>query len=369
MLKRIIFSFLLLCFSIPLCAAATLNKSNYKSFIGKKVKFSEILPSKQHYKIGRKKLSTKKYRGKVSLLSNIELDKKGNIIIFLTTSFEKNKEKTIKIKTKAKEVIFQNISILTPPIPKRITSPKTSNSLYARRNTSSVYQYNGLPIFGGFVIFIIFILSITIWHKVSTKNLQLLEEVTDIKRGEPSEHDLILKLCHAGFSPKYIFHDLYIPIGNNRFSQIDLLLVSSVGLIVFEIKDYSGWIFGNEKQRHWTQVLNYGQEKYRFYNPIMQNNQHIKHLKSYLGQNIPCFSVIVFYGNCTLKDISCISQNTYITKNYHVMQVINEILTTEPSISYASHIIPLLQDTVHNGNDPIIRQHHINNIHNLLEKD
>lgn len=368
MLKKIIFPLLFLYFSITLCAT-TINTSNYKTFIGEKVKFAETIPDKQYYKIGRKKLSTKKYKGKISLLSNIELDKKGNIVIFLTTSFKNNKEKTIKIKTKSKEVVLQNISILPPPKPKRATSSKASNFSHKQSESDSGYQNDKRPTFRGFVFVIVFIAFILIWLRRLIKDRTLVAEVTNVARGEKSERDLILKLRHAGFPPEEIFHDLYIPLGNNHFSQIDLLLVSNVGIIVFEVKDYSGWLFGNGTQRQWTQVLNYGREKYRFYNPIMQNAQHIKHLKFYLGQDIPCFSVIAFYGTCELKNISFMSQNTYLTTKHHVMQVVNEILATEPPIAYANHIIPLLQNAVYNGNNPNIRQQHINNIYNMRDKD
>lgn len=32
------------------------------------------------------------------------------------------------------------------------------------------------------------------------------------------------------------------------------------GLLAIEVKDCSGWLFGNEKQQYWTQVLNYGKK-------------------------------------------------------------------------------------------------------------
>lgn len=58
-------------------------------------------------------------------------------------------------------------------------------------------------------------------------------------------------------------------------SQIDVVVATNVGIIVFEVKDYSGWIYGNGNQQKWTQVLSHGREKYRFYNPILQNRSHI----------------------------------------------------------------------------------------------
>ena len=62
---------------------------------------------------------------------------------------------------------------------------------------------------------------------------------------------------------------------NDEFSQIDLVLVTSEGIIVIEVKDYSGWIYGSGNNTNWTKVLSYGKKKYKFYNPIKQNNNHI----------------------------------------------------------------------------------------------
>ncbi len=38
-------------------------------------------------------------------------------------------------------------------------------------------------------------------------------------------------------------------------TEIDLLLIHPKGLFVFESKNYSGWIFGNEVYQNWTQTL------------------------------------------------------------------------------------------------------------------
>ena len=64
----------------------------------------------------------------------------------------------------------------------------------------------------------------------------------------------------------------------------------------FEVKDYNGWIFGSGYNSQWTQVLAYGNSRYRFYNPIMQNSKHISDLKKQLRQfeTIPFYSIIVF---------------------------------------------------------------------------
>ena len=47
----------------------------------------------------------------------------------------------------------------------------------------------------------------------------------------------------------------------------------------------------------WKKQVN----KYKFYNPIWQNNSYIKALQEYLGY-VHAYSFIVFGDNCELKD-------------------------------------------------------------------
>lgn len=71
-------------------------------------------------------------------------------------------------------------------------------------------------------------------------NRQLIESVTQMNRGTWSERDLILELLKNGFNSGALFHDLYLKKYNGRYTQIDLILATKVGLIVFEVKDYGG---------------------------------------------------------------------------------------------------------------------------------
>ncbi|QYY37413.1 nuclease-related domain-containing protein [Ruficoccus sp. ZRK36] len=76
------------------------------------------------------------------------------------------------------------------------------------------------------------------------------------------------------------FHDVIAP-STNGTTQIDHVIVSRVGIFVIETKNYSGWIFGGEKQAKWTQSL-YG-KKSSFQNPLHQNYRHIKCLSASMG--------------------------------------------------------------------------------------
>jgi len=141
-----------------------------------------------------------------------------------------------------------------------------------------------------FLILLIVILNVYNRHK----NRELIKSVTSLNRGTNSELNLILKLLKSGINSKTIFHDLIIKKENDKFSQVDIVIATTQGIIVIEVKDYSGWIFGNGNQTNWTQVMAFGKRKYRFYNPIKQVRSQISSLKNSLKQfdKIPFFSII-----------------------------------------------------------------------------
>ncbi len=82
--------------------------------------------------------------------------------------------------------------------------------------------------------------------------------------------------------------------------QIDHLFLNENGIFVIETKNYRGRIYGDEDSKNWTQVFNYGKNKYSFYNPIKQNKSHIYYLKQLLKDyDINYNSIIVFFDNTT----------------------------------------------------------------------
>lgn len=227
-----------------------------------------------------------------------------------------------------------------------------------------------------FVIFVIICLCL-VSKKIRDKKLLeerlLLETVTRSYRGTWAERHLVLKLLKNGVPAQTIFHDLYLKKGNESYSQIDLVVAHKVGIIVFEVKDYSGWLLGNGRQSQWTQVLAYGKEKYRFYNPIMQNNKHIADLRKQIPQfeNVPFYSVIVFYGDCELKDISFVPDGTFIVKPGRVPDVMDFIMNNNVPAAYADkwEVVGLLKRAVENGESPQIQMQHIENVRDMLGKD
>lgn len=93
-----------------------------------------------------------------------------------------------------------------------------------------------------------------------------------------------------------VFFNLYIPLADGTTTEIDEVYLTPWGIVVFESKNYSGWIFGNVNDPMWTQTLNKN-TKNRFYNPIKQNLGHIKKLSSFLQLPEDCFVSIVAFSN------------------------------------------------------------------------
>lgn len=134
-----------------------------------------------------------------------------------------------------------------------------------------------------------------------------------------------LKLL-AGYR-RYLFN-LYLPKENEETTEIDVVLLHESGIYVFESKNYSGWIFGNESQKYWTQTLPMGRgrsQKNKFFNPIMQNKGHLKWLQTFLAdQSLPFYSYIVFSDRCTLKKITLTGDDHKVVKRCDLLSAVRQ---------------------------------------------
>lgn len=87
-------------------------------------------------------------------------------------------------------------------------------------------------------------------------------------------------------------------------TQIDHILVSRFGVFVLETKDYNGWIFAHEADKHWTTV--HFRLKFKVQNPIRQNFRHVLAVQRLL-ESIPrdaITSVVVICGKAEFKTVT-----------------------------------------------------------------
>ncbi len=200
------------------------------------------------------------------------------------------------------------------------------------------------------------------------KNMALLRSVTDVNRGTWSERRSVVRLLKLDVAPITLYHDLYVEKSPGQYAQIDAVVVTKVGIIVFEIKDYSGWIFGSGYQKYWMQILAYGREKHRFYNPVLQNKGHIEALKERLKgiADVPFYSVIVFYGNCTLREINHLPPSTFIGYPGSLKSIMDIIVANNPPAHYNDKwgVVNALREAVANGNNPEVVRCHARRVRN-----
>ena len=119
-----------------------------------------------------------------------------------------------------------------------------------------------------------------------------------------------------------VFRNVLVPRakGPTDESEVDVLLLHETGLYVIESKNYSGWIFGSENQRQWTQTLE-GGKKERFYNPIKQNRAHVRALGACLGLEREAMrSYVVFSERCTLKKVPEDCEEYVVCRRPHLLK-------------------------------------------------
>ena len=134
-------------------------------------------------------------------------------------------------------------------------------------------------------------------------------------RGEYKIYDVLKELEGR----KRFLFNLYLPKDDGGTTEVDVIMLHESGIYVFESKNYSGWIFGSEYQKSWTQTLprrRGSAHREYFMNPIAQNKVHLKWLgKALADDSLTIHSYIVFGSDCKLKNI------TLKDGDHHVLKV------------------------------------------------
>lgn len=164
--------------------------------------------------------------------------------------------------------------------------------------------------------------------------------------------------------PHHILTNLYIPRKDGTTTEIDLLYLSIQGIFVIESKNYSGWIFGNEKQKYWTQTFE-NKQKFRFFNPIWQNSAHINALKEVLPDDLhqQIHSLIVFNNQAALKKVTVTSENIHVIQREQLKGTLYQMNKTSAfslSPTQLSEIFQPLSAFTHA--DEQLKQQHITTI-------
>ena len=191
-------------------------------------------------------------------------------------------------------------------------------------------------------------------------------------RGEREVSQIVAWSCYG--SNAIPIKNLYLPWPDGSTAQIDELIIADSGIYVIEMKNYKGWIFGNENNKYWTQVLYSGYRgestKNRLYNPIWQNASHVscirQNLKGYKG---PIHSLIVFGNEAEFKDVTVLSPDVRVLYQRNLHRIICEIhAANEGRLSESD--IEDIHSRLLNASSKADSTLHVENIHRrLAEKE
>ena len=174
--------------------------------------------------------------------------------------------------------------------------------------------------------------------------------------GEFGEQGVIEKLRKFEKQGGRILSNLYIPKPNEETTEIDVVFIHPRGFFVIESKNYNGWIFGSEKNQYWTQTLPVGEgrksHKEKFYNPLKQNDHHIKHLKRVLSEDIPMWSLVVFSDECSFKSVNVPSNQSHKLIQLHQLETtIRVIIDEQNKVLFSGDDIDWMYEELNNFMD------------------
>lgn len=117
-------------------------------------------------------------------------------------------------------------------------------------------------------------------------------------KGERRVSKILSRLPKEEYS---VINNLLVRTTNGNSTQIDHVVISEFGIFVIETKFYAGNIYGGENSEYWTQNI-YG-NKYKLWNPILQNESHIRSLRFILKDygELPFISVVAFSREASLS--------------------------------------------------------------------
>ncbi len=161
-----------------------------------------------------------------------------------------------------------------------------------------------------------------------------------------------------------IIKDIIVP-GSNKTTQIDSIVISIYGIFVIECKNFSGYIYGNDKDKVWTQIVR--KTKNTFYNPLRQNYAHIKAIENIIGNKYNIYSIIVFSDKAILKNVMISGNNIRVINESEILSTISKC----KDITIDKEEIKIIRDKIFDCMKTTNQntREHVRNLKNITEED
>ena len=181
-----------------------------------------------------------------------------------------------------------------------------------------------------------------------------------VDKGAAGEYMVALVLGGNIAGVQYIVNDLTISERVGQSSQVDHILINTLGIWVIETKNYAGKIYGTEEAKEWHQYLAGGNTQNSFYNPKRQNASHIYNVKKALDiKNDNILHGVVVFPDPSV-DLSHVSASGVCYLDNLKLMVQSETgvrLTDGQMIGFYNHLMKI------KSSNTVSLQEHVNNIH------
>lgn len=163
-------------------------------------------------------------------------------------------------------------------------------------------------------------------------------------------------------------NNLYLP-NYYGYTEIDLLIITKVGVFVGEVKNYNNCsIYGEEDDEKWVIHYNNG-KKYDMYNTIKQNDGHIKTLFNYVNSSYHriIYSLIVFSDNTDLQ-IKTKRNGLFLINEKQLESLITKLNNSKPILS--NNDINIIYNSLkqYTNAPEHIKKQHVKNVKTYVKK-
>ena len=86
---------------------------------------------------------------------------------------------------------------------------------------------------------------------------------------------------------------------------------------------------------------------------------------------LPMYSLVVFAGDCELKDVTFIPHDCYLATYYRAIDAVYDIIQSHPIVQYNDRweVANLLKASVDKGNNIYLQEQHVQKIRDMLGTD
>ena len=113
--------------------------------------------------------------------------------------------------------------------------------------------------------------------------------------GINGEREVNNYLYHLSKEDEYLFTNILLPLKNGCTTEIDTLLITRKGIFCIEIKNWKGYIEGDDYSKHWIQKYKPFSSTYKqLHNPVKQNENHCFVIERLLKNEFNVENVVIF---------------------------------------------------------------------------